>query len=52
MNGERLLQDMESSVPPGERTFAVNVGNLPPGVYIYTLRLGNQAVSGRLIKLD
>ncbi len=52
LNGEQLLQDLLSSVPAGSQTFAVNVGNLPSGVYIYSLRSGNQAVSGRFIKLN
>jgi hypothetical protein len=52
MNGMRILQERYPSVPAGNQTITINAGILPSGVYIYTLRSGNKAVSGRFIKLD
>jgi hypothetical protein len=52
LSGQRLFQDAQPSVSAGTNTFSVNVMNLSPGVYVYALRLGKHALSGRFIKLD
>jgi len=48
--GQRILESDQPSVPTGTQTIALNISNLPAGVYVYTLREGRGVVSGRIIK--
>ena len=50
LQGERLYSAIQSSVPAGSHTISVNVLDLPAGLYMYTLRAGNEVVTGKFIK--
>jgi hypothetical protein len=52
LQGVRLYSALQSAVPMGSHTLVVNVWALSSGVYMYTLRAGNEVVTGKFIKTD
>jgi len=52
LQGARIYSALQPAVPSGRHTIAVNVWALPSGVYMYTLRAGNEVVTGKFIKTE
>ena len=52
LNGTLVFQSKEQSKPGEIQTRNINVTNLPPGIYLYSLRSGNSNMTGKFIKSD
>jgi len=52
LQGIRIYSALQSGVPAGRNTINVNVMELPAGLYLYTLRGGNEIITGKFIKTE
>ncbi|MCX6249097.1 MAG: right-handed parallel beta-helix repeat-containing protein [Bacteroidetes bacterium] len=50
LQGTRIYETFQTAVPAGDHTLNVNVLDLPPGIYIYTLHAGRDVVTGKFVK--
>ncbi len=50
LNGTLVIQSTEHSIPGEINTISINVTNMPPGIYIYSLKSENSEMSGKFIK--
>jgi hypothetical protein len=50
LNGTLVIQSTEHLIPGEINTISINVTNMPPGIYIYSLKSGNSEMSGKFIK--
>jgi hypothetical protein len=51
LTGQRISHTMIGSVISGSHSFHIEVGNLPAGIYLYLLKLGDKFVSGKFIRV-
>jgi hypothetical protein len=52
LQGTRLYSALQYNVPAGNHSVSVNILDLPAGLYIYTLRSGNEVITGKFIKVE
>jgi hypothetical protein len=52
LEGLRIFSTVQSSVPGGKHTMLVEVQELQSGLYMYSLRGGNEVVTGKFIKTE
>lgn len=52
LSGSRILSQKKGGLISGPNTLTVNIENLVPGVYLYSVRAGNQLESGKFLKVD
>jgi hypothetical protein len=50
LNGKQAGQTFPGILKAGLQSICINVADFPPGLYLYTLRTGNQYFSGKFIK--
>lgn len=50
LRGEMILQSKQQQLPSSNATVQVNLSSIPTGTYIYTIRTGEDAGSGKFIK--
>jgi len=50
LQGSKLFQQVHPAMSTGSYTLSENVENLPEGIYLYTLQIGKQQFSGRMVK--
>jgi hypothetical protein len=51
LDGNPAERSNLGNLEPGVYTKEINVVNLPDGIYLYMLRVGNQSYSGRFVKI-
>jgi hypothetical protein len=52
LGGNKIDQMDWGKMKTGIHTRNVDAGDLPEGIYLFTLRIGNQGYSGKFIKTD
>ncbi len=52
LRGKLIGQKDLGQMDPGVRTQKINVGNLPGGIYLFILMIGDKSFSGKFIKAD
>jgi hypothetical protein len=52
INGNRLINNIQTGEIGEEREISIMVDQLNPGVYIYQLNAGSYSVSGKFIKSE
>jgi hypothetical protein len=52
MDGSLKFQKEQTAIAGESQSININVTNLPPGIYIYSLNTANQHTTGKFIKVD